>query len=241
MLETLLCDFRICYAILVNLCPPVFSLTYGRDLVTVPDCCIFYFDRGHLSGLLKIQQLEKVAPFCLLIETRDFTGAAERGWVYHVWVLCYNKAAFQIGATFSLRWDRAKIRRCVFESFVLCLVVFRLLAYRKSSHIYSAPGSFIILGSTRMVWPFSSSASSFNSSNFESQSPSLPDSAGMGSTAPVLDNTLGSEADSTNMIGLDRAPIFALDQLKQAGVPFEKQLSPYLQMDPAVFRESTPQ
>nr|CDP95733.1 Bm9868 [Brugia malayi] len=43
------------------------------------------------------------------------------------------------------------------------------------------------------------------------------------------------------MISLDRSPIFALDQLKQAGVPFEKQLSPYLQMDPTVFRDSTPQ
>ncbi|KAK6101274.1 hypothetical protein QQG55_3960 [Brugia pahangi] len=42
-------------------------------------------------------------------------------------------------------------------------------------------------------------------------------------------------------ISLDRSPIFALDQLKQAGVPFEKQLSPYLQMNPTVFRESTPQ
>ncbi|KAM3721195.1 DNA alpha-glucosyltransferase [Dirofilaria immitis] len=49
------------------------------------------------------------------------------------------------------------------------------------------------------------------------------------------------DRDSVNMPGLERSPIFALDQLKQAGVPFEKQLSPYLQMDPTVFRESTPQ
>ncbi|VIO96323.1 Uncharacterized protein BM_BM12909 [Brugia malayi] len=96
-----------------------------------------------------------------------------------------------------------------------------------------------------MVWPFNSTkpplSSSPNSSHSETQSTSLPDLAVIDSAVSDLSDALGSGRDSTNMISLDRSPIFALDQLKQAGVPFEKQLSPYLQMDPTVFRESTPQ
>ncbi|VDM08085.1 unnamed protein product [Wuchereria bancrofti] len=99
--------------------------------------------------------------------------------------------------------------------------------------------------SVKMVWPFNSTKPSLsaspNSSHSETQSTSLSDLAVMDSTASDLSDALGSNRDSTNMISLDRSPIFALDQLKQAGVPFEKQLSPYLQMDPTVFRESTPQ
>ncbi|KAK6106058.1 hypothetical protein QQG55_22730 [Brugia pahangi] len=96
-----------------------------------------------------------------------------------------------------------------------------------------------------MVWPFNSTkpplSSSPNSSHSETQSTSLPDLAVIDSAVSDLSDALDSSRDSTNMISLDRSPIFALDQLKQAGVPFEKQLSPYLQMDPTVFRESTPQ
>lgn len=73
------------------------------------------------------------------------------------------------------------------------------------------------------------------------QSTSISDLEVMDSAISDLGNTLGSDRESANMAGLEKSPIFALDQLKQAGVPFEKQLSPYLQMDPAVFRESTPQ
>ncbi|OZC12747.1 hypothetical protein X798_00380 [Onchocerca flexuosa] len=93
-----------------------------------------------------------------------------------------------------------------------------------------------------MIWPFNSTepapASSPNSSH--SQSASMSDLVVMDSTTSDLVSSLGSDKDS-GMAGLERSPIFALDQLKQAGVPFEKQLSPYLQMDPTVFRESTPQ
>ncbi|EJD76386.1 hypothetical protein LOAG_16676 [Loa loa] len=96
-----------------------------------------------------------------------------------------------------------------------------------------------------MVWPFSSTrptaSPSPNLSNPETQSTSISDLAVMDSVVSELGDTLGSDRDSMSMAGLDRSPIFALDQLKQAGVPFEKQLSPYLQMDPTVFRESTPQ
>lgn len=90
-----------------------------------------------------------------------------------------------------------------------------------------------------MVWPFSSTkpdeSTLFNSSYSEKQSTALSDPAVMDLAAPALIE------DSASMGGADKSPIFALDQLKQAGVPFEKQLSPYLQMDPSVFRESTPQ
>uniref|UniRef100_A0A0R3S3J2 Mitochondrial import inner membrane translocase subunit TIM22 n=1 Tax=Elaeophora elaphi TaxID=1147741 RepID=A0A0R3S3J2_9BILA len=96
-----------------------------------------------------------------------------------------------------------------------------------------------------MVWPFSSTnstaASSSNSSHSDARSTSISDLAGVDSSISDVGSTLDSGRDNTSMVGLERSPIFALDQLKQAGVPFEKQLSPYLQMDPAVFRESTPQ
>lgn len=37
------------------------------------------------------------------------------------------------------------------------------------------------------------------------------------------------------------APPLALDQIKQAGVPLNRQMSPYLQMDPTIFRTTQPQ
>lgn len=94
-----------------------------------------------------------------------------------------------------------------------------------------------------MVWPFNSTnpASSSNLSHSDTQSTSVSNLAIMDSSLSDLNSTLDSGKDSISMTSLDRSPIFALDQLKQAGVPLEKQLSPYLQMDPAVFRESTPQ
>ncbi|VDN82914.1 unnamed protein product, partial [Brugia pahangi] len=95
------------------------------------------------------------------------------------------------------------------------------------------------LQTVRMVWPFNSTkpplSSSPNSSHSETQSTSLPDLAVIDSAVSDLSDALDSSRDSTNMISLDRSPIFALDQLKQAGVPFEKQLSPYLQMDPTCY------
>uniref|UniRef100_A0A914PI10 Mitochondrial import inner membrane translocase subunit TIM23 n=1 Tax=Panagrolaimus davidi TaxID=227884 RepID=A0A914PI10_9BILA len=36
-------------------------------------------------------------------------------------------------------------------------------------------------------------------------------------------------------------PPLALDQIKQAGVPLNRQMSPYLQMDPSIFRTTSPQ
>lgn len=96
-----------------------------------------------------------------------------------------------------------------------------------------------------MVWPFSSTKSDesplLNSSYSGEQSTGLSDATVMDLAAPALINPSVSDKDSASMGGADKSPIFALDQLKQAGVPFEKQLLPYLQMDPSVFRESTPQ
>ncbi|CAG9539173.1 unnamed protein product [Cercopithifilaria johnstoni] len=95
-----------------------------------------------------------------------------------------------------------------------------------------------------MVWPFSSTnptAASSPDSNSDAQSASISDLAEIDSSVSDLGSTLDSSRNGTSMVNLERSPIFALDQLKQAGVPLEKQLSPYLQMDPAVFRESTPQ
>ena len=37
------------------------------------------------------------------------------------------------------------------------------------------------------------------------------------------------------------APPLALDQIKHAGVPLNRQMSPYLQMDPSIFRTTQPQ
>ncbi|VBB33851.1 unnamed protein product [Acanthocheilonema viteae] len=87
----------------------------------------------------------------------------------------------------------------------------------------------------------STAASSPSSPQSDMQSTSISDLTVMDSSVSGLGSSLDSDKGSISMAGLDRSPIFALDQLKQAGVPFEKQLSPYLQMDPAVFRESTPQ
>lgn len=96
-----------------------------------------------------------------------------------------------------------------------------------------------------MVWPFSSTNPTAavwpNSLHSDTESASVSDLTAVDSSVSDLGTTLDSAKDSTSVAGLERSPIFALDQLKQAGVPFEKQLSPYLQMDPAVFRESTPQ
>ncbi|MFH4981212.1 hypothetical protein AB6A40_007921 [Gnathostoma spinigerum] len=47
----------------------------------------------------------------------------------------------------------------------------------------------------------------------------------------------GSHQDS----GFDNRPVFALDQIKNAGIPFQMQMSPYLQIDPSVFKQSAPQ
>ncbi|KAL3125882.1 hypothetical protein niasHT_009411 [Heterodera trifolii] len=41
--------------------------------------------------------------------------------------------------------------------------------------------------------------------------------------------------------GHNAKPFFALDQLKQAGVPLKAQINPYLQLDPSIFKESQPQ
>ncbi|KAI6232950.1 hypothetical protein M3Y99_00955000 [Aphelenchoides fujianensis] len=37
------------------------------------------------------------------------------------------------------------------------------------------------------------------------------------------------------------SPVLALDRLKQAGVPLKAQMSPYLQMDPSIFKSSQPE
>lgn len=101
-----------------------------------------------------------------------------------------------------------------------------------------------------MVWPFGSSGAAAQppptvSSQVDMQSASMTDIATpvMSSDMAVSDinSTMSTDTDASSRTGFDKAPVFALDQLKQAGVPFEKQLSPYLQMDPTVFRESTPQ
>ncbi|VDM97851.1 unnamed protein product [Thelazia callipaeda] len=96
-----------------------------------------------------------------------------------------------------------------------------------------------------MVWPFNSSKSTLPSSPSvslsESNLVSPPDTEVLDSSTSGFGTLLGSDGENVNMSSLDKSPIFALDQLKHAGVPFEKQLSPYLQMDPSVFRESTPQ
>ncbi|KAI3420316.1 hypothetical protein GPALN_003626 [Globodera pallida] len=50
-----------------------------------------------------------------------------------------------------------------------------------------------------------------------------------------------SAVETSGISGRDAMPFFALDQLKQAGVPLKAQINPYLQMDPSIFRESQPQ
>lgn len=98
-----------------------------------------------------------------------------------------------------------------------------------------------------MVWPFSAS------DRIPSETPSSSTQPGMQSfsnTEQVMtdkmgvsgfDNTFDGDMNAASVAAFDKSSIFALDQLKQAGVPIQKQLSPYLQMDPNVFRETTPQ
>jgi import inner membrane translocase subunit TIM23 len=59
------------------------------------------------------------------------------------------------------------------------------------------------------------------------------------SAEPVHDNSEGhSEMDSSSP---SASPVLALDQLKHAGVPLKMQMSPYLQMDPSIFKTPQPQ
>uniref|UniRef100_A0A0N5AWJ6 Mitochondrial import inner membrane translocase subunit TIM23 n=1 Tax=Syphacia muris TaxID=451379 RepID=A0A0N5AWJ6_9BILA len=59
---------------------------------------------------------------------------------------------------------------------------------------------------------------------------------------PNMDDPSSSNVDMSNdMSPYSNRPIFALDQIKNAGMPIQATMSPYLQMDPSIFRESTPQ
>ena len=59
---------------------------------------------------------------------------------------------------------------------------------------------------------------------------------------PVTDIPTSSDynAEAESSIYENR-PIFALDQIKNAGMPIQATMSPYLQMDPSIFRQSAPQ
>uniref|UniRef100_A0A9J2P199 Mitochondrial import inner membrane translocase subunit TIM23 n=2 Tax=Ascaris TaxID=6251 RepID=A0A9J2P199_ASCLU len=66
------------------------------------------------------------------------------------------------------------------------------------------------------------------------------------STAPIEAQTINEDASSSTSETpeaptFDSRPVFALDQIKNAGVPIQMQMSPYLQMDPSIFRQSAPQ
>uniref|UniRef100_A0A914URZ2 Mitochondrial import inner membrane translocase subunit TIM23 n=1 Tax=Plectus sambesii TaxID=2011161 RepID=A0A914URZ2_9BILA len=45
----------------------------------------------------------------------------------------------------------------------------------------------------------------------------------------------------SNDSGMMNAPVFPLDQIRNAGLPLGQQISPYLQVDPSIFRTSEPQ
>lgn len=47
--------------------------------------------------------------------------------------------------------------------------------------------------------------------------------------------------EMSNDSGLANAPVFPLDQIRHAGLPLGQQISPYLQVDPSIFRNSEPQ
>jgi len=47
--------------------------------------------------------------------------------------------------------------------------------------------------------------------------------------------------DQGNYQPVAPAPVFLLDEIRHAGVPIGMQMSPYLHMDPSIFRQSEPQ
>ncbi|KAI6192742.1 hypothetical protein M3Y94_01320900 [Aphelenchoides besseyi] len=68
---------------------------------------------------------------------------------------------------------------------------------------------------------------------------------GSGSTAdvevPASAGTLDDHTFDQSASSQFAAPVLALDRLKQAGVPLKAQMSPYLQMDPSIFKASQPE
>ncbi|CAK5090684.1 unnamed protein product [Meloidogyne enterolobii] len=56
-----------------------------------------------------------------------------------------------------------------------------------------------------------------------------------------MNNEQQTQANIQPPMGGQQPPLFVLEQLKHAGVPLKAQMTPYLQLDPAIFRESQPQ
>ncbi|VDN50182.1 unnamed protein product [Dracunculus medinensis] len=56
-----------------------------------------------------------------------------------------------------------------------------------------------------------------------------------------LSSSLTSDLSSDNNISRLPQPMIALDEIKQSGLPIHQQIAPYLQMDPSVFQQATPE
>ncbi|WKX92056.1 hypothetical protein Q1695_010244 [Nippostrongylus brasiliensis] len=70
--------------------------------------------------------------------------------------------------------------------------------------------------------------------------PSAPMDLSGGAQFDITDHT-SSQAPSTVDSSPFSTPVLALDQIKSAGVPVTRQMTPYLQMDPSMFISSQPQ
>ncbi|CAJ0594213.1 unnamed protein product [Cylicocyclus nassatus] len=92
-----------------------------------------------------------------------------------------------------------------------------------------------------MSW-FGWGKSSDNSQSSHVETPSAPmDLSGGGGPSFDINDTMTSQPASTADQSPFSTPVLALDQIKSAGVPVTRQMTPYLQMDPTMFISSQPQ
>ncbi|KAK6031254.1 hypothetical protein OSTOST_02592 [Ostertagia ostertagi] len=83
--------------------------------------------------------------------------------------------------------------------------------------------------------------SSDSSTKVETPSTPIDLSGGSGGVSFDLTDHGANQASSTVDHSPFSTPVLALDQIKSAGVPVTRQMTPYLQMDPSMFISSQPQ
>uniref|UniRef100_A0A7E4UZJ4 Mitochondrial import inner membrane translocase subunit TIM23 n=1 Tax=Panagrellus redivivus TaxID=6233 RepID=A0A7E4UZJ4_PANRE len=92
--------------------------------------------------------------------------------------------------------------------------------------------------------PSAATAAPLSDSDLSSPELKLHSDASFLSSTPLdttFDSVPAAGPDTVPSTPAFSAPPLALDQIKQAGVPLNRQMTPYLQMDPSIFRASQPQ
>ncbi|KAK6731781.1 hypothetical protein RB195_007936 [Necator americanus] len=93
----------------------------------------------------------------------------------------------------------------------------------------------------RMSWfGWGKSSNDDSSSHPTLETPSTPMDLSGGVSFDIADHST-SQPSSTVDHSPFSTPVLALDQIKSAGVPVTRQMTPYLQMDPSMFISSQPQ